>query len=345
MFKNKLLVIGTNHKSGSLKFREDLVFSKEKRQEVLCFLKAEKFAEGSIILSTCNRVEIYISTTDLKESIHKILSFLAEYHEMDRRLLVSQLYILSDKEAIQHLFNVSAGLDSLILGELQILGQVRKAFDESMKIQFIDDFLNRVFREAMCMAQVVHKKTKISKGKVSVGSIAIDFLRQRSGPICKKNILILGVGKVTELVLKYLSDERPYVIFISNRTFDKARKLAQKVNGKAIRFDELKNVINIADAIITATASPHFLITKQICANVTRPLQIIDLAMPRDVDPAVNDFENISLHTLEDLSAIIESNKEKKEKEAQKALIIIEHKVDVLWEKFIASGHELVRLP
>ena len=188
---------------------------------------------------------------------------------------------------------------------------------------------------------------KISEDKISVGSIAIDFIKGKfNGNLCGKNVLIIGVGKVTELVLKYLKKENPNVIFISNRTFERAKELAAKIGAKAVRFDQLKQLLNKADVVISATASSHFLIKKETFdEHITNRLLIIDLALPRDVDPRVREIENIDLFCLEDLDTVIKKNIKRKTQEIEKITSVMDIEVEGLWKESIRSEQELVLLP
>lgn len=342
------VVVGTNHKYSPIELREKISFSKKRLGDALCFLKEGNVLEGAVILSTCNRVEIYSHVEDLEAGIREIENFIFQYHEINKQSFSSYLYIYEGEEAIRHLFSVACGLDSLILGETQILGQVKFSFLEAENVGFVDGFLREIFYRCFSLARRVHRDAKISDGKVSIGSIAIDFIRERFSSLLGKNILIIGVGKVTELVLKYLKKEEPNVVFISNRTFQKAQELACAIGAKAVKFDELKNYLPRADVIITATGSPHFILKREILQKITNyslsanhfKLLILDLALPRDVDPGVGEMENVDLFGLEDLNTVIEKNMEKKNQEAKKAREIIDKEVERLWVKLIKSEQE-----
>jgi glutamyl-tRNA reductase len=247
---------------------------------------------------------------------------------------------------MRHLFSVACGVDSLILGETQILGQIKSSFLEAEEVYFVDKLLGKIFYSAISFAKKIHAETKISEGKVSVGSVAIDFIKERFGSISNKNILIIGVGKVTELVLKYFRKEKPNIVFISNRTFKKAKELAIQIEAKAVRFDDLKQILKIADVIISATASPHFVIKKDDLKKYTnRKLLIIDLALPRDVEPCVEELKNVDLFCLEDLDSVIKKNIDRKTKEAEKIKAIIDIEVERLWSRMLNYEEEILRDP
>ncbi len=329
-------LVGTNYRYSPIQVREKLSFSKKRLKDALYFLSETSVLRGAVILSTCNRVEIYASVGDSKAGIREIEDFISRYHEIDKRKISPYLYICEGKEAMKHLISVACGLDSLILGESQILGQVESSFLEAESIGFIDAFLREVFHSAISFARRIHTETKISEGKVSVGSVAIDFIKKRIGALSGKNILIIGVGKVTELVLKYLKKENPNVVFVSNRTFEKANELASRIGAEAVRFDDLRQFLKEADVVITATASPHFVIKREVLEEVmcgSHSLLIIDLALPRDVDPRVKEIGSVDLFCLEDLDTVIKKNTEGRIQEAKKARKIIDIEAGTLWKE------------
>ncbi len=340
------IVVGTNYKYSPIGLRERLSFSNKRLKDAVCFLKEKAILKGGVILSTCNRVEIYASAKEQQKPIREIKDFVSRYHEINEQRFSPYLYIYEGKEAMKHLFSVACGLDSLILGEAQILGQVKFSLSEAKSVDFVDEFLKKIFHSAISFAKRVHQETKISKGKISVGSVAIDFIKERIGPLSGKNILIIGVGKVTELVLRYLKKENPNIVFISNRTFQKAKDLASQIGAKAVRFDDLERFLKEADALITATASPHFIIKKETLQEaINCKLLIVDLALPRDVDPRVKEIKGIELFCLEDLETLINKNMRKKFQEARKVRKIIEMVVEKLWKEFTELEQEPVLLP
>jgi len=344
------IVVGTNHKYSSLAFREKISFSEKRVKYVLSFLRKRGLFKGVAALSTCNRVEIYGSLENPTAGVEEIKRFFSQYSEIDSRKLTDYFYVYEGKEALRHLFSVASGLNSLVLGEKQILGQVKRSFLQAETEGFTDDLLNNIFYFAISFAGLIHRKTKISKGKISVGSMAIDFIKQKIGSLKDKNILIIGVGKVSQLVLRYLKKEGPHVVFVSNRTFERAKELADRIGAETVRFDELNRFLKKADVVITATASPHFIIKKEDLSIYPeheqsvrgQKLLIIDLALPRDVDPGVNDIKDVDLFCLEDLEIVINRNIKRKVKEAEKAQRIVDIGVEEIWDKFIRLEQEQV---
>lgn len=348
-----LILIGSNHKSCPIELREKLFFSKKRLKGALLLLRERGVLKGAVILSTCHRVEIYACAEDLKSGIREIEDFISRYHEIDQRIISPYLYIYEEKRAMKHLFSVTSGLDSLILGETQILSQVRFSLSEAESVGFVDEFLRKVFHSAILSVRRIHSETKISEGKVSIGSVAMDFIKQRIGTLSGKNVLIIGVGKVTELILKYLKKEKLNVVFISNRTYNRAKELSCQMGAKAVRFDDLKQFLKDADIVITATASPHFIVKKETLEEIaggrrqakSQKLLILDLAIPWDVDPRAGEIEGVDLFGLEDLDTVSKKNREKKIQEAEKAKEIIDIEVERLWSKLTKLEREPALLP
>lgn len=342
------IVVGTNHKYSPIGLREKISFSKKRIRDALDFLQATTSLKAAVILSTCNRVEIHASTDFAEDGINEIKNFFSRFYEINKKMLFPYLYIYRDEYAVRHLLRVSSGLDSLIVGESQILGQVRAALYESERSGFAGYSLNKIFDSAVLTAKKVHSLTNISKGKVSIGSVAVDFIKEKSGSLSGKNILIIGVGKVTGLVLKYLEKEGRNVVFLSNRTFEKARFLADQIGAKAVRFDNLKEYLAKTDIVITATKSPHFIINKETLheafdlqpSTFNKGLLIMDLALPRDVDPEIKEIDGVQLFDIEDLDAVIDKNRDRKRSEAGKAKQIIEIEAERTWQKLLELEQE-----
>jgi glutamyl-tRNA reductase len=341
-----LVVVGTNHKFSPIELRERISFSKKRLKEALRLLKERGVLNSAFILSTCNRVEIYATAVNSEDAVIEAINFISRYHEINKNRLCRYLYIYREETAIKHLYSVACGSDSLILGETQILDQLKFSFAEADAVGFIDEFLRKVFSSAVSFAKKIHRETKISEGKVSVGSVAIDFIKDKVGALSDKNILLIGVGKVTELVLRYLNKERPNIVFIANRTFEKAKILARQIQTVAVKFDKLSECLKRADVVITATASPHLIIKKEsLKVPINRRLLIIDLALPRDVDGQVKEIENVELFCLEDLNGIIKKNIEKKAQEVEKIKKIIDKEARILWKEFTRLEAEPALLP
>ncbi|MFH1784571.1 MAG: glutamyl-tRNA reductase [bacterium] len=341
------VVVGTNHKYSPVSFRERLSFSSKKLRETLSLLSQKEQFSGAVILSTCNRVEVYVSIKDPQNGVRELEDFISGLYGIDKGELSSYTYSYKKEDAVKHLYSVACGLDSQILGETQILGQLRNAFSKAQSVGSVDEFLQSVFNSADFFAKRIHRQTGISEGRVSVGSLAIDFIKEKfRGSLSEKKVVIIGVGKVTELVLKYLKDEHPDVVFISSRTYAKAKELAGRIEAAIVRFDKLGDFLKEADIVITATGSPHFVIKKSMLEGIKdKKLLVMDLAVPRDVEPGAKELKNIDLFTLEDLDALAKKNIEKKEEEAKKIRHIINTEAKKLWKRLTESEPEPALLP
>ena len=341
-----LIMVGTNHNHSPVEFRESIYFSKKNLQDSLDFLKERGILKGAVILSTCNRVELYASSDDPEEAIEEIKKLISLYHEIDINRFFPYLYIYNGIDALRHLFLVTCGLDSLILGESQILEQVKAALVESESAGFIDRPLKRIFDSSISFADSVHRDDKMFSGEISIGSIVVSFLKERFGRLEGKNILIIGTGKVTELVVRHLEKEGPKVILIANRTFEKAKALASLINARAMRFNELKSSLAKADIIITATRSPCFIIKKEMLEGIAgNKVIILDCALPRDVDPQVRCIKNVELFYLEDLKDVIEKNVSGKLRQTERLKEMIRIETGKLCKEYIGSETEPALLP
>lgn len=317
---HNFIVIGTNHKKSPLGIREKMSLTKNGITDALSLLREIKGIEGAVILSTCNRIEFYVSgKTDM------VKDFIYEYYEMSYPELEPYLYTYTDIDAIRHLFYVASGLDSQIVGETQILGQVRNAYEMAKT----DTLIDRIFTNAIQVGRRVRQETKISLGNVSIGSVAVDMIKEKNASLKGKKILIVGVGKVSSLVVKYLYKEKVDAVFVSNRTYEKALELAKEINGKAVRFDKLKEYIEHADIIISTTNCPHTILDKEDFKKYKKPLLIVDLAIPRDVSPDVKKLDGINLLCLDDLEEVIGENINKKKNAIPFAEGIIKEELEI----------------
>lgn len=341
-----LILLGMNHRTTSLEIRERVSFSKKGLKKALPKLVGSRQIGGGVILSTCNRIEIYAQISrgnfdQRRTSSSKLLKkFLENYHSIENGELDSCLYSLIDREAIHHLFRVASGLDSQVLGETQILGQVRSAYSLALEAGTTDWLLDRVFERAIEVGRLVRRKTKISEGSISIGSVALRMLERELGNLEGRRILIIGVGKIGKLVTKYLLDKGIDSVIVSNRTYEKAASLAQRIGGKAVRFNELQAQLKKAEVVISATASPHLILREtdilETMKERTNPLFIIDLALPRDVDPRIKEIRGVTLYNLDSLKGVIEKNYRRRKEEAILAEVIVKEEV----QKFLNPSKE-----
>lgn len=330
-----LIVVGTNHKYSPIEIRERLAFSKGRIEDALLRLVGGWVKAGAI-LSTCNRVELYASVEyeDRHRGIDSLRDFIYDYHHQILRDIEPYLYTYIGKEAVMHLFSVASGIDSQIIGEEQILEQVKIAFDEARGAGYVDAFLTDVFTAAIKTGERVRNETDIAKGDASIGRVVIKLIKEKLRNLKDKRILIIGVGKVSQLVTKYLKGDSMNATFVSNRTFEKAKRLAEAVGGIAVGFDRLKEKLGEADVVISATTSPHLILRKEDIQEIIGPkgLLIIDLAVPRDVEEEVKYIDGVELYCLDDLTHIIERNLDR-EGSLSKAAEIIEEEAQKICSK------------
>lgn len=325
-----LVVIGISHKTADVAVRERFSFTKSKLMESLLEFKQSP-SGGAVILSTCNRMEIY-AYSSCNETIKKQIDrFIVKSFGIREDEKETCFYIREDMDAVNHLFRVACGLDSQVLGENQILGQVRSAWLVAKGLKVTDDFLDELFARAVKLGKAVRTQTGISYGNVSIGSVAMRVLKDRFKNLNDKRVLIIGTGKIGSLLSKYLKEEGIKGIFVSNRTYDKACRLAKECGGEAIHFDSIQNKLEVVDVVISSTASPHFVLRREVVEKGlktrTKPLLLLDLAVPRDIEPVIEDIANIAMYDLDDLKSVVEKNYARREKEAARAGELVEKEV------------------
>lgn len=321
-----LMVVGVSHRTASLRVRERFSFTRKRIEESLIALKHSGFVLGAAILSTCNRTEIYAHIEEAPEipgsfSKHKLLvDFIFNIYQAGENDRERYFYILKDTDAVRHIFRVASGLDSQVLGETQILAQVRSNWIMAKNIGATSNRLDEVFERAQEVGKIVRSDTKISQGNVSIGSVAIKTLENKFKSLKKCSVLIIGAGKIGTLVSKYLKEKNIKGIFVANRTYLRAVELAANCRGKAVGFGRLEQELQDVDIVISCTLSPHIILKREMLAavmqNRIRPLFIMDLALPRDVDSSVRDIPGVSLYDLDDLKCVVAQNHKTRESEA-----------------------------
>jgi glutamyl-tRNA reductase len=312
-----------NYKSTPVHLRERFSLSTEDLPEALVTLRQMKSILECVIVATCNRTEVYVVADQLHTGRHFIKTFLAQWFGLDREEFVHHLEIKENDQAIQHLFEVSAGLDSMVLGETQILGQVKEAFLTAQETGTTGTIFNMLFKQVITLAKKAHSETEIGQNAVSVSYAAIELGKKIYGDLKDKSVLILGAGKMSELTVKHLYANGVAQVFVVNRTLERAKELASKFNGQAYDFGELRKCLAQVDIVISSTGSREYVITKDMIEQAMEvrfghPLFLIDIAVPRDLDPDIHKVENAFLYDIDDLNGIVEANLEERQKEAQK---------------------------
>ncbi len=308
----KLLVIGCSYRTTPVALRERLGFAEDKLVRALEELNARYGAEA-VILSTCNRVELYLARPGAVQGpdAELLIEFLAEFHSIVRADFETFLYRHQDADAVRHLFRVAASLDSLIVGEGQIAGQVRRAYELARQHETVGPLLNALFQTAARVAGRVRSETGIAHGRVSVSSAAVDYVRQVFDHFGDKIILVIGAGKMGELTLKHLRQLRPYRILVTNRSPEKATLLAQGCGGTAVPWAQLDDMLAQADIVLSTTGAPEPIMTlerykKVLARRAGGPVVILDIAVPRDFDPRIHDGDRTCLFNIDDLKRIRE---------------------------------------
>ncbi|MEW6619390.1 MAG: glutamyl-tRNA reductase [bacterium] len=324
----EIIVVGANHKTMPIELREKLAIPQTKLIEALKSLNQS--IKERVILSTCNRIEVYAATTYVKEAKIKIINFLHQYYQAN---LENYLYVHQDKEAIRHLFDVAASLDSMIIGEPQILGQVKESYEQAFKINVTDTYLDNLFQKAILVGKQVRNQTAIGKGAVSVSFAAIELAKKIFGKLDGKRVLIIGAGKISEDTAKHLFANKVSTILATNRTYEKAKEIADKFSGQAIKFDDLIQTLPEMDIVISSTSAPHLIIKKEDIKNLMslrkhKPIFFIDIAVPRDIDPGIGSFDGIYLYNIDDLQTVVQSNIKSRQKEIKKCQMIIEKETE-----------------
>lgn len=329
-----ILLIGLNHKTAPVEIREKLAF-KNSSPHLLEKIKKEifSFKEG-LFLSTCNRVEFYfILYPDKKHQfLTDFFSFIEREASFKWKDLEPHFYFLENEKAVKHLFEVACGLDSMVIGEPQILGQVKSAYKDALNYRTSGIVLNKLLHKCFFVAKKVRTETGIGGGAVSVSYAAYVLAKKILGSLKDKTILLVGAGEMAELACMHFISEGIKKVIIANRTLSKAVELAEKFKGEAYSLDELPNALIKADIVISSTGSPNCIITKTMINSVLKPrkykpLFIIDIAVPRDVEPEVNKLENVYLYDIDDLKSVVEENLKERKKEALRAQVIIETEV------------------
>jgi len=328
----KIVNIGMNHETAPVELRELAAVGKHSIDEVMGVIRTIEDIKESMVLSTCNRVEILFTTDNEKGGTESVIDFLCRYSQISREKLLPILYIYNDQEAIRHIFRVGASLDSLIIGEPQIIGQVKEAYRIALDHKSSSVILNKLMHRTFSLAKKIRTETEISGSAVSISFAAVELGKKIFGDLEGKKVLLIGAGEMAELAATYLVHNRVDKIKVANRTFRRAVEVADQFHGETISFEEIGDQLLHIDIVITSTASPEPIISsdqvkKAMKGRKNRPLFFIDIAVPRNVEPRVNEIENAFVYTIDDLKGIIEFNLSKRKDEAVKAERMVDEEV------------------
>ena len=332
MAEVNLILVGVNHKTTPVEIREKLAFTKGKIEESVDRLFDFPDIIEHTILSTCNRVEIYARANCQDSAIKAIKQFICDFHEVSPVELEDHFYSYRNEEAVEHLFRVSSSLDSMILGEAQILGQVKDAYSLAKDLRSTGLVLNQLFEKAFSIAKKVREETGIAERSVSISSAAVELAQKIFDDLENRTVMLVGTGEMAELAAKHLISYGVKTVYVTSRTYDRAANLARTLNGSALDFEAFKNELHRADIVITSTSASNFIIKKEMVEKAiherkNKPIFFIDIAVPRDIEPDINDLENIYLYDIDDLHIVVSANMKEREKEADNAMNFISQEV------------------
>ncbi len=340
-----IVVFGLNHNTAPIEVREKLFVSEDAIPSLTRKLKAKGINEN-IVLSTCNRTEFYFSCENLEIALDTFRQTLSEYFDIQEEWLKKYTYLLKDEDTYRHLFLVASGLDSMVVGEPQILGQVKDAYRFATDCNTTGFFLDKVFHKTFNVAKRIRTETKVGYNPVSISAMAIELAKKIFGELKDKKILVIGAGEMCEIALKYFKKEGVGDTYITNRTFQNAQKLADEITGIPYSFNDLQDLLIKVDMVLSSTGSEKPIIGKEVVNFVMKkrkhkPLFFIDIAVPRDIESSVNDLENVYLYDIDDLKELSQKHLLDRLAESEKARTIVNEEV----EKFSAWLKQLDRNP
>jgi glutamyl-tRNA reductase len=323
-------VIGVNHHSAPLELREKLAISERQLPEALTQLCRHPAVAGGMILSTCNRVEVIAESASEGA---ELCNFLHNYFGVPLPDLQPHLYEYRRRDAIHHIFRVASSLDSMVVGEPQILGQVKEAYAIARAAGVMSPLLDRLLTRSFAVAKKVRTETSVGSSAVSVASVAVELAQEMLGSLANKCVYLVGAGEMSELAARHLRARRAGSIFVSSRNYDRATQLAQSIHGKAVHYEEIYETCALADIVISASAAPHIIFRREhgerlLARRRNRPMFFIDISVPRTVDPEMNRLEGIFVYDIDDLQQTVAEHTAKRRKEAERAEAIVAAEVE-----------------
>jgi glutamyl-tRNA reductase len=323
-------LIGVNHRTAPVEVRERLAIPESRLPEACKLLAEQPGVDEAMILCTCNRVEVLASTNNGGADLRR---FLHSYFQLPAEELEKHLYEYREQDAVRHMFRVAASLDSMVVGEPQILGQVKEAYATARAMGTVRNQLDQLVTRAFAVAKRVRTETAVGSSSVSIASVAVELAKKIFGNLGGKSVYLIGAGKMSELAARHLLAHGCGSIFVANRTYDRAVHLADKFNGQAIRFEDLYSTCDRADIVITSTGAPHAIFRREhgeqfLSRRRNRPMFFIDIAVPRDVDPAMNKLDGIFVYDIDDLQQAVASHVSDRRKEAERAEAIVNLEVE-----------------
>lgn len=329
---SELLAVGASHKTAPVEIRERLALPEARAAEFMRDLRGAAEVHEAVAVSTCNRTELYLVVGDPVEAESTVLAMLARQAGIRPTGLATAIYSHHNCDAARHLYRVVTGLDSMIVGEAEIQGQVKRAYDAALKLETTGPLTNRLFKAALATGKRVRTETAIGERQLSLPAVAVALAREQLGELHGREVVIIGTGETGELAARALADNGVTAVFVANRRRDRAIALASRYGGTTVRFDELPEALHKADIVVAATASPHLLVEAEEMAAVMRgrggrPMLLIDLAVPRDIDAGCAQLPGVSLADIDDLQAVANRNRRVRQAEARRAEGIIEQEI------------------
>ncbi|MFW6236964.1 MAG: glutamyl-tRNA reductase [Desulfosudaceae bacterium] len=329
---DRIVLIGVNHETAPVALREKLAFAAEDIPAAVRELVAAPAVNEALLFSTCNRVEILLVAGDASAAAAAALDFLCRSRRVGQEQLLPVLYRYEDDEAVRHIFRVASGLDSLVVGEPQVFGQVKEAYRLAVTEKTTGVILNRLIHRTFSVAKRVRHETGIGDSAVSISYAAIELGRKIFGSLEGRQVLLVGAGEMAELAVAHLVNHDAGTVFVANRTFERAVHLARSFVGQAVRLEEIDEALKSVDIVVSSTGSPELVVRadqvkKVMRSRRNRPVFFIDIAVPRDIDPAINRLDNAYVYDIDDLKGVVDENLAQRKKEAVKAGRIVDEAV------------------
>ncbi|MEK6651589.1 MAG: glutamyl-tRNA reductase [Nitrospirota bacterium] len=346
-----IFVVGLNHKTAAVDVREKLAFNGQKLEEGLMRIKTLPEVKEAVILSTCNRVEMYTNVKDTVKAYESIKDFISEFHGLDRGSLEKSLYAYENLAAVKHVFRVASSLDSMVVGEPQILGQIKDAFEFALRKKTTGILLNKLMKKAISVAKRIRTETKIAENAVSISFAAVELAKKIFTDLSTKSVMLLGAGEMAELAAKHLVSSGVKEVLVANRTYETGCSLAKEFNGRAVKFENFVHEIANTDIVICSTGASKYVLLKEQMHYVMKerkhkPVFIIDISVPRNIDPEINNIDNVYLYDVDDIQGVVDSNVQGRQKEAEKAEAIITDEIETFqkWQSSLDSVPTIIAL-
>jgi glutamyl-tRNA reductase len=329
---SEILALGVSHHTAPVELRERVALTDAQAAELIATLVAQDAVSEAVVISTCNRTELHLVGHDPVEAENAALTLLSRHAGIRPTELSAAMYSLRNCDAARHLFSVTAGLDSMVLGEAEVQGQVRRAYESALAAGATGPLMNRVFRAALATGKRVRSETGLGAGRTSIPSVAVDLAREVIGELADRHVLVLGAGEMAELTAEALAEHGVRTLIVANRRRDRAQTLARRFGGSVVGFDDFPAELERADIVLASTSSPHPIVGVEeleavMSARNGRPLLLVDIAVPRDVEASCATLDGVTLYDIDDLEAVLAGHREARESEAAHAHEIVEQEI------------------